>query len=44
MNPVALDMAQRAGLDEQLDRNRMLFNTRTPIERFKAMPPSRGAE
>jgi MFS superfamily sulfate permease-like transporter len=37
LNPDALDMARRSGLDEQLGRDRMFFNTRMAIERFKAM-------
>ena len=37
LNPGALEMVRRSGLDSQLGRDRMLFNTRTAIERFKAM-------
>jgi hypothetical protein len=45
LNPDALDMVRRSGLDEQLGRDRLLFNTRTAIERFKAMAaPSSGSD
>ncbi len=37
LNPEALDMVRRSGLDKQLGRDRMFFNTRTAIERFNAM-------
>lgn len=37
LNPGALDMVRRSGLDEQLGSDRLLFNTRMAIERFKAM-------
>jgi sulfate permease, SulP family len=37
LNPEALDMVRRAGLDRQLGPDRMFFNTRTAIERFKAI-------
>ena len=40
LNPDALEMARRSGLDEQLGRDRMFFNTRTAIERFKTLTPS----
>jgi SulP family sulfate permease len=30
-------MVRRSGLDEQLGQDRLLFNTRTAIDRFKAM-------
>jgi sulfate permease, SulP family len=37
LNPDALEMARRSGLDQQLGRDRMFFNTRTAIARFKTM-------
>jgi high affinity sulfate transporter 1 len=37
LNPDALDMVRRSELGEELARDRMFFNTRTAIERFKAM-------
>lgn len=37
LNPDALDMVRRSGLDQQLGRDRLLFNTRTAIDRFRAM-------
>jgi high affinity sulfate transporter 1 len=40
LNPDALDMVRRSGLDEQLGRDRLLFNTRTAIDRFRAMAAS----
>lgn len=38
LNPDALDMVRRSGFDAQLGRDRLLFNTRTAIERFRALP------
>jgi MFS superfamily sulfate permease-like transporter len=46
MNPGVLEVAQRAGLDQRLGRERMLFNARAAIERYQALqaggtrPPS----
>ncbi len=40
LNPDALAMARRSGLDQQLGRDRMFFNTRTAIARFKTMTHS----
>jgi hypothetical protein len=47
MNPGVLEVAQRAGLDQRLGRERMLFNARAAIERYQplraegaAWPPS----
>jgi MFS superfamily sulfate permease-like transporter len=37
LNPTALELVRRSGLADTLGRERMLFNTRTAIERFKAM-------
>ena len=36
LNPSVLDMVRRAGLDRELGAERLLFNTRTAIERYKA--------
>jgi MFS superfamily sulfate permease-like transporter len=36
MNPGVLEVAQRAGLDQRLGRERMLFNARAVIERYQA--------
>jgi hypothetical protein len=36
LNPDAPDMVRRSGLDEKIGRDRMVFNTRMAIERFKA--------
>jgi MFS superfamily sulfate permease-like transporter len=37
LNPGVLDMVRRAGLDQELGRDRMLFNARTAIERYKEL-------
>jgi SulP family sulfate permease len=37
LNPAALEVVRRSGLDNQLGRERLLFNARTAIERFKTM-------
>jgi len=37
MNPGVLEVAQRAGLDQRLGRERMLFNARAAIERYQAL-------
>jgi SulP family sulfate permease len=37
LNPAALEVVRRSGLDTQLGRERLLFNARTAIERFKTM-------
>jgi high affinity sulfate transporter 1 len=37
LNPGVLDVVRRAGLDERLGRERMLFNARAAIERHQAM-------
>jgi len=36
LNPGVLEVVRRAGLDERLGRERMLFNARAAIERFQA--------
>ena len=37
LNPSVLEVARRAGLDERLGRERMLFNARAAIERFQSL-------
>ena len=37
MNPGVLEVAHRAGLDQRLGRERMLFNARAAIERYQAL-------
>ncbi len=37
MNPGVLEVAKKAGLDERLGRERMLFNARAAIERYRAL-------
>lgn len=43
LNPGALEVVRRAGLDKQLGRERLLFNARVAIERYQSMnvPDSR---
>ncbi len=44
LNPGVLEVVRRAGLDQRLGRERMLFNARAAIERFQALPtPASGA-
>jgi MFS superfamily sulfate permease-like transporter len=43
LNPGVLEVARRAGLDERLGRERMLFNARAAIERYKTLQASAGA-
>ena len=40
LNPGALEVVRRAGLDARLGRERMLFNARAAIERYQALPPA----
>jgi SulP family sulfate permease len=43
LNPGVLEMARRAGFDQRLGRERMLFNARAAIERYQAREaPARG--
>jgi sulfate permease, SulP family len=42
LNPAALEVVRKAGLDEQLGRERMLFNTRAAIERYQALQAKAG--
>jgi anti-anti-sigma regulatory factor len=37
LNPEALEMVRRAGLDAQLGPERLLFDARTAIERFQRL-------
>jgi anti-anti-sigma factor len=37
LNPGVLEVARKAGLDERLGRERMLFNARAAIERYQAL-------
>ena len=37
MNPGVLEVVRKAGLDERLGRERMLFNARAAIERYRAL-------
>jgi len=36
LNPGVLEVARHAGLDQRLGRERMLFNARAAIERYRA--------
>ena len=40
LNPAVLAVVRKAGLDKQLGPERMLFNTRTAIDRYRAMRAS----
>jgi sulfate permease, SulP family len=42
LNPGALEVVRKAGLDEQLGRERMLFNARAAIERYQALQAKAG--
>jgi SulP family sulfate permease len=44
MNPGVLEVARRAGLDQRLGRERMLFNARAAIERYLALEAAEGRE
>jgi anti-anti-sigma factor len=37
LNPGVLDVVRRAGFDQRLGRERMLFNARAAIERYQAL-------
>jgi len=41
-NPEVLDVVRRAGLDQRMGRDRLLFNTREAIKRFQALPAPTG--
>ena len=42
LNPGVLEVVRRAGLDERLGRDHMLFNARAAIERFQALQAGAG--
>jgi high affinity sulfate transporter 1 len=42
LNPGALEVVRNAGLDQQLGRERMLFNARAAIERYQALQAKEG--
>jgi len=42
LNPGALEVVRKAGLDERLGRERMLFNARAAIERYQALQAGAG--
>jgi len=44
LNPGVLEVVRRAGLDERLGRERMLFNARAVIERYQTLPPEADKE
>jgi hypothetical protein len=43
LNPGVLEVVRRSGLDERLGRERMLFNARAAIERYRTLHPGCGA-
>jgi len=43
LNPSVLDLVRRSGLAEQLGRERLLFNSRVAIARYRAMQHKAGA-
>jgi MFS superfamily sulfate permease-like transporter len=43
LNPGALEVVRKAGLDERLGRERMLFNARAAIERYQALQAAAGS-
>jgi sulfate permease, SulP family len=40
LNPGVLEVVRHAGLDQRLGRERLLFNARTAIEHYQALPPA----
>ena len=42
LNPGVLEMARHAGLDQRLGRERLLFNARAAIERYRSLAASAG--
>ena len=42
LNPSVLEVVRRAGLADRLGRERLLFNARTAIERYRALHPDVG--
>jgi SulP family sulfate permease len=43
LNPGAMEIARNAGWDERLGRDRLLFNARAAIEKYRAMQAADGA-
>jgi high affinity sulfate transporter 1 len=43
LNPSVLEVVRHAGLDRRLGQDRLLFNTRTAIERFQALQTDRAS-
>jgi hypothetical protein len=43
LNPGALEVVRNAGLNERLGRERMLFNARAAIERYRALQAKAGS-
>ena len=43
LNPGALEVVRRAGLDDRLGRERMLFNARAAIERYQELQTKEAA-
>ena len=43
LNPGVLEVVRRSGLDERLGRERMLFNARAAIERYRTLHPDAAA-
>jgi hypothetical protein len=42
LNPSVLEVIRRAGLDQRLGRERMLFNARAAIERYQELQAEAG--
>jgi SulP family sulfate permease len=42
LNPAALEVVRKSGLDERLGRERMLFNARAAIARYQALQTNAG--
>ncbi len=42
LNPDVLEVVRKAGLDQRLGRERMLFNVHAAIERYQAQQPAAG--
>jgi len=43
LNPGVLEMVRHSGLADRLGRERMLFNARAAIERYRELRPQRDA-
>ncbi len=43
LNPGVLEVVRHAGLDQRLGRERLLFNARAAIERYRSLPPGAAA-